>query len=119
MVNVVELLEVRLIIKWLDVEVVKDFWNKVDELLCSVIDLSFDVVIKKYIIYYLCKILVLIEEYKIIGVLLILDVVELMIGYVYFDEIYCDVLKDIDVGRDIFIIFVVVVNIVMVVVGLL
>lgn len=98
----VDLLDVKEDTKVLSNNQLSDMHDKINNILNEIIELDLDENFKKYIVRYLRKILISIEEYKISGATPILESIECMLGHAFVDENYKKALAETDIGSKLF-----------------
>lgn len=97
---------------------ISDIRIKIDELLTETIEIDIDSEFKKYIVKYLRKIVIAIDEYNISGVIPISEAIESTLGHAFLDEKYRKNISDTDFGNKIVSILGAVASIVTIAVGL-
>jgi len=91
---------------------------KIDELLIEAISIDIDPEFKKYIVKYLRKIIIAIDEYNISGVIPISETIESTFGHAFLDEKYRKNISETDFGNKVVSVLGAVASIVTIAVGL-
>jgi hypothetical protein len=94
----VDLLDMKEKTKILSESELIDIHKRISDLLEDIINMSLDDDVKKYIVRYLRKMLVAIEEYNISGSTPILEALENTLGHAFVDEKYKMAIKETALG---------------------
>ncbi len=94
-----DLLQSKATTTLLENDALKSIRNNLDSLYQETLGASINDEVKKYLIRYLRKLLVSLDEYRITGALPILESVETMLGHVHIDQSYKSFLKDTELGK--------------------
>lgn len=95
----VDLLDSKEMTKVLSDDELSDIYDSIHELKSTIIDTDLDDNFKKYIIRYLTKIMIAIEEYKITGALPIVESIESLFGHAFVDDNYRKNIKETEYGK--------------------
>ena len=94
----VDLLDSKENTQVLSTEKLTEIHEKINGLLIEVMDMDLDESFKKYIVGYLRKIIISIEEYKISGATPIVESIESILGHAFIDENYRKNIVETDFG---------------------
>jgi len=114
----VDLLDMKGNTEVLSAEKLTEIHDSVQATLVSVIDSDLDPEVKKYIVKYLRKIIIAIEEYKISGAGPIIESVEGALGHMFVDEAYRNSIQQTEVGQQLISVLTCVASVVTIAVGL-
>jgi len=113
-----DLLEMKSDTQILSESEISDIRKKIDDLLLEVIDSDIDIKFKDYIVSYLRKILVAIDEYNISGATPISECIESTFGHAFIDEKYRTNISNTDIGNKVVSVLSAVASVVTIAVGL-
>jgi hypothetical protein len=94
-----DLLHSKSTTKLLGDEELKSIRDELDRLYTETLAASIDEDVKKYLVRYLRKLLVSLDEYRITGALPLLEAVETMVGHAHIDKSYRSFMTDSDLGK--------------------
>lgn len=96
-----DLLQVKTTVKSIADEEVNALREKINNIYEEILESELPDEVKKYVIRYMRKILIGIDEYHLTGVLPLLDAMDTMVGHAMVDAEYKNFLKDTELGKKI------------------
>lgn len=114
----VDLLDMKDNTEILSAEKLSEIYNSVNSILVDVLDSDLELEVKKYIVKYLRKIIISIEEYKISGATPIIECVEGALGHAFVDENYRNSIQKTEIGKQLITVLTSVASVVTVAIGL-